>query len=70
VEFNRDFNEMPCHLVWSFGHCFPALDRFSWHFSVWGVEEYWKHDYLLKLDGEDFSLHGEEKIKELYLDHS
>jgi hypothetical protein len=54
VEFTGDFNEMPCHLVWFFGHCFPALDRFSWHFLGWGVEEYWKHDYLLKLDGEDF----------------
>jgi hypothetical protein len=71
VEFNGDFNErMPCYLVWSFGHCFPALDRFSWHFLGWGMEEYWKHDYCLKLDGEDFSRHGEEKIKELYLDHS
>ena len=29
VEFNGDFNEMPCHFVWSFGYCFPALYRFS-----------------------------------------
>jgi hypothetical protein len=46
------------------------LDWLSGHFSGWGVEEYWKHDYLLKLDGKELSLHGEEKIKELYLDHS
>jgi hypothetical protein len=70
VEFNGDFNEYPSHLVWSFGHCFAALDRFSWHYSGWGVEEYWKHDYLLTLDGNNFSIQGEEKIKELYLDHS
>jgi hypothetical protein len=67
VEFNGDFNEMPCHLVWSVGHCFPALDRFSLHYLGWGVEGCSKYNYLLKLDGEDFSVHGDEKIKELYL---
>jgi hypothetical protein len=61
VEFNGDFNEMPCHLVWSVGHCFPALDRFSWYFSGWGVEGYSKYDDLLKLDSKDFSVHGDEK---------
>jgi hypothetical protein len=70
VEFNGDYNEMPCHLVWSLGRCFPALERVSWHYSGWGVEGYSNYDYLLKLDGEEFSVHGDEKIKELYLDHS
>jgi hypothetical protein len=70
VEFNGDYNEMPCHLVWSVGHCFPALKRFSWHYLGWGVEGYSNYDNLLKLDGEEFSVHGHEKIKELYLDHS
>jgi hypothetical protein len=61
VEFNGDFIKYPGHLVWSFGHCFPAMDRGG---AIMETR------LSLTLDGKDFSHHGEEKIKELYLDYS